>query len=199
MKFSQYLKEIHMPRGRQKFKRQSQGLVDEVPSGRLDRLNLTDLMADYGWEPVGRGFHAHVYDHHNKNYVIKVFANDPLTKRWLKFVAANQKNPYLPKLRGRPVKVGDKINAVRMERLKPLTLTQWHEFYDMMFEDDEIDDHLRRIMVELMAYGEPDIHEENCMLRLSTKDFVIVDPVASHHLMNISSKEAEEYVKGLMV
>jgi hypothetical protein len=52
--------------------------------------------------------------------VFKIFTGDPAYRSWLGYVAANQGNEHVPKLRGNPFKIRSGTYAIRMEKLKPL-------------------------------------------------------------------------------
>lgn len=78
---------------------------------------------------VGHGYYAGVFAKPDDPYVIKVFDNDPGYEKYLKYVVANQTNPHVPKLRGRPVRFDGSIRVVRMEKLIPITTPEQEEIY----------------------------------------------------------------------
>jgi len=78
---------------------------------------------------VGHGYYAGVFAKPDDPYVIKIYDNDPGYERYLKYIIANQTNPHVPKLRGRPVRLGNSIRIVRMEKLIPNTTTEQEEIY----------------------------------------------------------------------
>ena len=112
LNFNQYLTEIaKLPSYEKQRMRQIHGY--------LDHLDLTDDIAKkYGIEKIGKGVSASVYDS-TRNYVVKVFnLDDTGAKQWLKFCAEHQNNPYVPKLRGKMIRLNNYLYAVRMEKLK---------------------------------------------------------------------------------
>lgn len=74
-----------------------------------------------GWSVLGTGYFSHVFEHPAKPYVVKLFTNSPNYMDYLKFVIANQNNPFVPKLRGKIIRIDDSTNAIRMEKLAKLT------------------------------------------------------------------------------
>jgi hypothetical protein len=65
-------------------------------------------------ELVGHGYYAGVFAKPDDPYVIKIYDFDPGYEQYLKYVIANQTNPHVPKLRGRPVRLGHSIKIDRM-------------------------------------------------------------------------------------
>lgn len=82
---------------------------------------VTQQLGKLGWKPIGSGYWAKVFTHPSKPYVLKIFMDDPYYLTYLKIMQANQKNPHVPKIIGRPVKITPTVNAVRLEKLTPLT------------------------------------------------------------------------------
>ena len=83
--------------------------------------NLSKQLKKLGWNPVGQGTYAAVYENPKFNYVLKIFTHeDDGYKKYLNYIMANQSNPFVPKLRGKLVKLSATAYAVRMEQLQPI-------------------------------------------------------------------------------
>jgi len=74
-----------------------------------------------GWLPIGSGYWSKVFSHPSKPYVLKIFMDDTNYLEYLQIVKANQSNPHVPKIIGRPAKISSTVNAVRLEKLTPVT------------------------------------------------------------------------------
>jgi hypothetical protein len=81
-----------------------------------------------GGEVLGVGSHAEVYSHPSWKYVVKVYANDPIYTKFVRF-AYNHSDSVFPKFFGLPQKIVPEytrpksmatLNLVRMERLQPI-------------------------------------------------------------------------------
>ncbi len=84
----------------------------------LDKFN--DYMADNGFTKLGQGAFGAVYEKPGYPWVFKLFANDAAYLAWINYVAKNQSNEHVPKLKGKPFRINDKVFAVRMEKLSPM-------------------------------------------------------------------------------
>jgi hypothetical protein len=154
-------------------------------------------LAKLGWSRIGSGTYGLVYRHPQKNYVLKVFAEDYNYLDWLNYVQQNQTNPHVPRLYGKPRKIGN-MYAIRMEILTPLTIATLKKYIDPSADLDSIpntvgayesyvfgdDNNLQWIETKfpklhdalMAAYSiGDDLHEnENIMQRGST--IVLIDP-----------------------
>lgn len=99
-------------------------------------------------ELVGHGYYAGVFAKPDDPYVIKIYDFDPGYEQYLKYVIANQTNPHVPKLRGRPVRLGNSIKIVRMEKLTPNTTPDQEEIYKSIVS--YIDDHTKHYQYALI-------------------------------------------------
>lgn len=73
-----------------------------------------------GFTPIGSGAFANVFTSPVYPFVIKIFDyRDKGYIDWLKFCFANQNNPYVPKIRGKVLKVKETMRVLRMEHLGP--------------------------------------------------------------------------------
>jgi hypothetical protein len=105
---------------------------------------------------------------------------DAAYQRWLDFALKNKNNPYVPKIRGKVVKITDVIYAIRMEKLTPYTsnsdpfmseYSEWKKNKNYKSNDSNIQsvlDHFAKNKSLL------DLHGENMMMR--NKQLVIIDP-----------------------
>jgi hypothetical protein len=74
-----------------------------------------------GWRSIGNGTYAAVYENPKFDYVLKIFTHEDVGyKQYLSYVMSNQSNPFVPKLRGKLVKLSSTAYAVRMEQLQPI-------------------------------------------------------------------------------
>jgi len=80
----------------------------------------TELKAA-GFKKLGAGIKAIVYEHPQLPYVIKVFNNDPKYFKYFNWARENQDNPHVPQIRGKYIKINERLYAVRMEKLIPVT------------------------------------------------------------------------------
>lgn len=152
----------------------------------------TEYLKQYGWNILGAGSYARVYANPTKDYILKIFVNDPGYQTWLKFMIENQHNKFIPKIKGKPVSVfQDKMFAVRMEKLKPhksiKALKLFNEDYEQWFvnpasvkiQDKDILDifkFLKKVQGK-HKFAVTDIHHENIMER-SDGQLVLIDPLA---------------------
>lgn len=115
--FSQYLKEAFDPIT--KFKGATSHLTkfDTRDEFQGWRGTADELMAKHGFFYNGSGKSAAVYSNPSYPYVIKLFMRDAPYLKWLHFCANNQNNRYVPKIRGKVLKVGSLFMAVRLEKL----------------------------------------------------------------------------------
>lgn len=129
---------------------------------------------------VGIGKYGIVFSSNNYNYVLKIFMKDSAYLKWIKFCMDNKNNPYVPKIRGKVLKLTNFIYAIRLEKLTPtvaITEPFREEYYNWQNDnsyrsgDKDIDailDHFTKNKKLL------DLHNENVMMR--GKQMVIIDP-----------------------
>ena len=67
---------------------------------------------------LGSGFYAKVYARPQDDFVIKIFRQDPGYSRFIKYVFDHRNNPYVPKLKGKIIKLPNNYSLVRVEKLK---------------------------------------------------------------------------------
>lgn len=131
--------------------------------------NLKSAFAKYGFKPIGTGNYAAVYGHPSYPYVVKVFMKDTAYLRWLDYAKKNQNNPYVPKVKGKVVRISNNFMAVRLERLTPAPA----EMESWQFKEN--DPHLEKVLDFFDENAKLlDLHMGNVMAR--GKQPVIVDP-----------------------
>jgi signal peptidase I len=73
-----------------------------------------------GWREIGKGAYASVFEHPNKNYVLKLFSSaDTAYMDFVTFVKQHP-NEHFPKF-GNIVKLNEKYWTVKIETLQPIT------------------------------------------------------------------------------
>lgn len=182
-------------------KRFTEARLDEL--SRPDYGNATEILRRAGYSPLGQGAYADVWLRYGDKYVLKLFDNrDYGYKTWLRFVMDNQKNPYVPKIRGKLVKVNQFYSAVRLEELRPLDRTAYQESFaalplyassmmNGMMPHQNVMDKIKRIESQYPGFTKLvrdivkmsfdlgvnfDFHDGNIMLRGKTP--VLTDPLA---------------------
>jgi hypothetical protein len=104
-------------------------------------------LSNLGWRQIGAGSFARVLKHPNYPYVLKLFdAKDTCYLKFLNWVSQNQNSPYLPEVRGKPLKITKDVYAIRLERLSPIRgnnpqfslMNTWHNYklYDVRDEEE---------------------------------------------------------------
>lgn len=99
------------------------------------RGSADELMAQFGFHYNGSGKSAAVYSNPKYPYVIKLFMRDAPYLKWLHFCQHNQHNPYVPKIKGKVMRIGDLFMAVRLEKLYTYSPKGGYAF-----ASDQIDD-----------------------------------------------------------
>ncbi|PCJ96828.1 MAG: hypothetical protein COA52_01055 [Hyphomicrobiales bacterium] len=117
MSFKSYLVELRNPPEIKKYK----DTVSDFKrvDNRFDfRSGMPELFAKYAFKPIGSGKYAVVYENKKYPYIIKVFMKDTAYLKYLNWAKANQSNVFVPKIRGKVIKITDVIMAVRLEKLE---------------------------------------------------------------------------------
>ena len=78
---------------------------------------IYDTMAKYGFRFAGEGASAHVFIHDSYPYALKIFNKDNAYVSWFNFCRENQDNPFVPKIRGKVLKIKNGVYACRVEKL----------------------------------------------------------------------------------
>lgn len=134
------------------------------------QMTLPELMNKFGFKLLGAGKYASVYGNDKYPYVIKVFMRDTAYLKWLAFAKQNQNNPWVPKIRGKVVRIGPTFMAVRLERLE--TGGKSSDLYDA----DARGEHDAVTVANFLESNAKllDLHDGNVMKR--GNQTVIVDP-----------------------
>ncbi len=83
----------------------------------LARKNLEK----FGYHEIGHGGYATVFASDKSTYVLKLFEKNDLGYRTFIKIATSTNNKHFPQFRGKMIRVSDRYNAIRMEKLHPLT------------------------------------------------------------------------------
>ena len=147
-----------------------------------------DLLYKYGFYFVGKGHYGTVLVSDEYPFALKIFRKDDGYKSWIDFCRSQQSNPYIPKIRGKIIKVAHGIFAVRIEKLNHFDPTSNHpsikKFYNAfgnfeVGEDYQTND--KNIIYILDDFenhlDDMDMGWSNVMLR-DTGHLVIIDPYA---------------------
>lgn len=149
----------------------------------------------YGFKKAGRGTFGYVAIKEDYPYAIKVFRNDTSYLKWYRFCKENQHNPFIPKFKGKVIKMVDDIYYVRLEKLLSTSSSASRSEVDALFlrtiykiqdyADDNIDmqwlrptgnDAIDEIAEELIANSRLlDIWQGNIMKREDGR-VVLIDP-----------------------
>ena len=123
----------------------------------LDKFNA--YMDENGFKQLGQGAFGAVYEKPGYPWVFKVFNNDPAYLAWINYVANNQSNEHVPKIKGKPFRINDGVFAVRMEKLSP-------------FRDSPIAD--------AVLYGQTNEYNKENLTRLGHTDVIPVLNAIQH-------------------
>lgn len=74
-----------------------------------------------GYEKLGKGAYASIWAKPGENTIVKLFDNDDVPyQKYISLISSNP-NDHFPKLKGKIVKINSKYNAIRMEKLEPIS------------------------------------------------------------------------------
>jgi len=117
-----------------------------------DSNSMKDVNAELhkgGWRLVGKGHYSNVFENPKYPYVLKVFVDENY-KNWLNAVLKYQDNPYLPKIRGKFIKLNKEATAARIEKLQPLSGDMDPIF--AQYVPDEVEPSLENFLYDDGAY-----------------------------------------------
>jgi hypothetical protein len=139
---------------------------------------------------IGTGYYAQVYARPEDNYVIKIFRPDVGYSTFLKFIRDNTNNPYVPKLKGKIIKLPNNYSVVRLEKLKRIDIDLFKkiDFASNNPQDKQLIDEINQTYPGLLQFIEKlkeevrnsqgklgyDLHRSNMMMRGDTP--VVTDP-----------------------
>lgn len=94
----------------------------------LDDVSYLDVHAIHPRAVADGGAYASVFTHPNSKYAVKIATADPRTVKYLKWCAANQSNPYVPKIYSIKESKSKNTAYIRMEKLDNFSKKfQWSE------------------------------------------------------------------------
>lgn len=177
-------------------------------------ISLNQFMEAHGFSLLGTGNYGTVYEHPGYNYIIKVFMRDTAYLTWVNYCMQHQDNPYLPKFRGRVIKITDIFYAIRVEKLQYVlhrtntkqVLDSW--VYTLAKLKGEVvpegkeylstDGQLNQVLDFILQHPKlKDIHAGNVMTR-GNSQLVIIDPFYNYRVNNEFSIDPDD-VKGFNV
>jgi hypothetical protein len=159
---------------------------------------FTEFLSQHGFKKLGSGSFGTVYEKPGYPWIFKIFLQDPAYLTYLKYAIANQSNSSVPRIKGRIIKINTSTYAIRMEKLKPITiLTRYSEFtnvmshYDYNEERPQDEEFLRITFPSILQIlndlkknkWEFDLSTNNVMAR-DKKTPVLVDPIFDPKGMN---------------
>ena len=115
--FRTILAELRKPKEVDIFKSRVKGINTVDMRDESWRGTAPELMAKFGFKQVGLGNYAQVYENPSYPYVIKLFMKDTAYLTYLNWAKKNQRNKFVPKIKGKVVKLTNYIMAVRLEKL----------------------------------------------------------------------------------
>jgi hypothetical protein len=146
---------------------------------------------------AGEGLYAGVLHRPQDDYVIKIFDSiDSGYETYLKFMIMFQKNPHVPKLRGKPIGFLNRYRIVRMEKLEPYDSDLDQEKFVNLIHFINSKNSNAPLSKQLKSYVKQypdlvqmvdflhshrhklDLHPGNVMYRLPSRTLVITDPLS---------------------
>ena len=197
------LHELHKPKEIDQFRQKYDA---GGPYFNSDQYNLQDAIADkmlaHGFSYAGEGSFSTVFVNPDYPFALKIFVDDQQYIRWFNFCKQHQNNPFVPKLRGRVVRVipDAGVYAARIEKLEEYEgedvnpdsqffISMLMKVYDKTSSSFSkkikwekftgYNDHIDTIIAELSSAPRRtlDTHEGNIMLR--GDQAVLIDPYYS--------------------
>jgi len=94
-----------------------------------DYYDFLEYLKSNGWGWTGSGAFGTVFKKPNKNYVLKVYRNDPAYDNFLNFIEENQNDPHIPKIKRRILPLSNNqsrdYGIVAIEKLDSLKIGDW--------------------------------------------------------------------------
>ena len=148
------------------------------------RNDIIQLLGKYGFTLTGEGFYGQVFINPNHDYALKVFRKDTGFMNWLNFCRKHQNNPYIPKIKGKIIRITPNIFAIRIEKLEEANFSEIDNFTTVLTQMIENEKEVPPILKDIIEFFRTvsstlDINNfENFMERPSDGHIVITDPVA---------------------
>lgn len=153
------------------------------------KKSATAAMAKYGFELIGAGINGAVFANPRYPYVLKLYREDHGFDEWLYFVRTNADNPYVPKIKGSPIRLNNVFKAIRIEPLIPAPTDRANSFIDLIQDIADSpwntrkernggdDPHLVKIADFLRDWSPVnDLSAHNVMMR-QNGELVVIDPI----------------------
>ena len=168
------------------------GAKTHINQGIDNIFDLKDYMEGLGFTYIAGGEFSLVFQGPS-DLVVKVY-NDECYDEFIKFCLARPTNPFLPKFRGRGVRLTPDARMIRIERLLPIPPSEWQKagvqtITAIVRSDDDVDmwdlndsqkalyQTIKNLYNEMASPCWLDIHAGNVMMRPSGQ-LVIIDPFA---------------------
>jgi len=147
------------------------------------RGTLPELMSEIGFESLGIGENAVVFGHPTYPYVIKIFMKDTAYLRWVSFCMRHPRNRYVPKIRGKVIRITESVMAIRMEKLHRRPTTMDYEYVAKLYE--QADEYGEADANEVVEY----LEDNNSLLDLHNGNFLfdtkgqmkLIDPFYNYY------------------
>ena len=155
----------------------------KASASRNIRNDIVELLGKYGFEKVGEGLYGQVFINPNHDYALKVFRGDSGYVKWIDFCRNHQDNPYIPKIKGKIIKITPNIFAIRMEKLEKANYVDAFDFVVSLkiAIDKPISSDAPAILKDIINFLKMqrsiDLNQQNVMQR-SDGHIVITDPLA---------------------
>ena len=137
--FKSYLSELNKPKELRTFKNSVSSFKNVDSRDTSWQGTLPELFSKYGFINVGDGKYGTVFVHTRYSYAVKVFMKDTAYLKFVQFCMKNQSNPFLPKIRGKVVKINNNFMAIRIEKLQEFSYSDraCKEFHDMCRDPED--------------------------------------------------------------
>ena len=140
IKFKDFLTELRKPPEIDIFKNSKEVKNLKAVDSRNEkwRKSLPDLFQHYGFSQVGEGKFGSVFINEEYPYALKIFMKDTAYLKFLNFVKQNPDNKYLPKIKGKVLKITPMVMAVRLEKLTPAAGgSKFGNFFKMCLDPED--------------------------------------------------------------
>ena len=157
-------------------------------------VQLQKKLSNLGYEKyeLGSGLYGTVYARPEDNFVIKIFSQDKGYSKYLNYMQTNKMNPYVPKIKGKPISLPNGFTLVRIEKLTSMPQDLFSEIGYLASNPDNTSPPFRRdrkkfedkypqflnFIDEIKAMAQNgialDLHRGNMMMRNTLP--VITDP-----------------------
>lgn len=97
-----------------------QDILNSKDSTNVKFVKIKRYLASIGFKELGSGSFATVFEHPTYPWVFKFFKADPAYEYFLDYALKNQDNPNIVKIRGRWIKLGNKLCMARIEKLNQI-------------------------------------------------------------------------------